>query len=182
MVTTPIVKTYPSINPQDLQNIILAIIQPMVGETCHTVKFSYGDELRLELGEMLSCQSAKLQNVVKGSWRLGARATPWQLKQDHQILVPFPSSDDLQEHDLNPMKQTVNCLEGQALIEVEFIPHSLGLILHFTGNYQLSLRPDLSDNYEDSDLAYWELFMPTEQLLSVGPGYFWSCRSIHERY
>ena len=182
MVTTPIVKNPYSINPQNFQRIILEIIQPMVGEICQKVKFSYGDELRLELGEMIPYQSAKLQKAYKGSWRLGTRATPWELKQDHQILVPFLSSDEPQEEVLEQIQQRVRCLEGQTLIEVKLIPDFLVLILHFTENYQLTLRPDLTHETAESALADWELFLPTEQLLSVGPGYFWSCRSIHERY
>jgi hypothetical protein len=43
--------------------------------------------------------------------------------------------------------------------------------LSFEDDYQLILEPNLED---DSGLAHWELFMPTEQILTVGPGYFWS--------
>ena len=46
------------------------------------------------------------------------------------------------------------------------------------GDRQLILQPDFQD---DSGLPYWELFMPTEQVLTVGPEFFWECKSIHER-
>jgi hypothetical protein len=54
---------------------------------------------------------------------------------------------------------------------------TLRLTLSFEDDYQLILDPDLDD---DSGLAHWELFMPTEQILAIGPSYFWSCKSIHE--
>ena len=53
--------------------------------------------------------------------------------------------------------------------------NNISLTLLFEGDYKLILEPDLQD---DSGLAYWELFMPTEQVLSVGPGLFWECKSI----
>ena len=30
------------------------ITQPIIGETCHQITFSYGDELRLHFGEMIA--------------------------------------------------------------------------------------------------------------------------------
>ncbi len=45
-------------------------------------------------------------------------------------------------------------------------------------NYELILQPDL----DDSDIAYWEMFMSTQQILEIDLGYFWSCKSIHDKY
>lgn len=59
------------------------------------------------------------------------------------------------------------------------VSNNFKLTLSFEGNYQLVLKPDLED---DSGLAYWELLMPNEQILIVGPGLFWECKSIHEPY
>ena len=70
-------------------------------------------------------------------------------------------------------------LENKELINLVIDAQNISLTLLFEGNYQLILEPDLQDN---SGLAYWELFMPTEQVLTVGPGLFWECKSIHERY
>jgi hypothetical protein len=50
--------------------------------------------------------------------------------------------------------------------------------LHFDDRYSLVLYPDLDDEY----LQHWVLFMPSEQVLAIGPGYTWSCKSINDRY
>jgi hypothetical protein len=42
--------------------------------------------------------------------------------------------------------------------------NNINITLCFEGDYQLILEPDLQD---DSGLTYWELFMPTEQILTV---------------
>jgi len=68
-------------------------------------------------------------------------------------------------------------LEHKKLIDLKIDAETLRLTLSFEDHYQLILEPDLED---DSGLAHWELFMPTEQVLTVGPDYFWSCKSIYE--
>lgn len=55
------------------------ITQPIIGETCHQITFSYGDELRLHFGEMTASDHPKLAHLRKGSWQLSTKATPWYL-------------------------------------------------------------------------------------------------------
>jgi hypothetical protein len=80
-------------------------------------------------------------------------------------------------------KMQLQCLENTKLTNFVTLAKSneMKLILSFERdlNYELILEPDLED---DSGLAYWELMMPNEQILIVGPGPFWECKSIHERY
>ena len=49
------------------------IIQPIIGETCHQIAFSYGDELLLNFGEMTAYSHPKLSHLRKGSWQLSTR-------------------------------------------------------------------------------------------------------------
>jgi hypothetical protein len=70
-------------------------------------------------------------------------------------------------------------LENKKLTNFVIDSNNFKLTLSFEDHYELILEPDLED---DSGLAYWELMMPNEQILTVGPGMFWECKSIHERY
>lgn len=174
MVTTSLVSPKLVIKPS-LEKIIPIIMQPMIGEICHQVSFSYGDELELDFGEMTPYDHPKLSHLLKGSWRFGARATPWTVKHGDRILVVTSESDTDQE--IENAKVMVKQLEHKKLIDLKVDAETIRLTLSFEDHYQLILEPDLEDN---SGLAHWELFMPTQQILTVGPDYFWSCKSIHE--
>jgi len=174
MVTTSLLSAKPIIKPS-IEKIIPNIVQPMIGETCHQVSFSYGDELELDFGEMSPYEHPKLAHLLKGSWRLGARATPWTVRHNDRVLV-VTSEEDTDEQTAIA-KEIVKQLEQKKLLDLTVEADTIRLTLSFEDGYKLILDPDLQD---DSGLAHWELFMPTEQILAVGPGYFWSCKSIHE--
>ena len=174
MVTTSFKDTKLNIKPS-LDKIIPSITQPMIGEICHQVSFSYGDELELDFGEMTAYEHPKLSDLLKGSWRFGARATPWTVKHNNQVLVITSESDT--DEQIAIAKEVVKQLEQKKLLDLTVEADTIRLTLSFEDDYQLILDPDLGD---DSGLAHWELFMPTEQVLAVGPHYFWSCKSIHE--
>jgi len=167
--------TIDSRNNHNLDKIIPVIVQALVGETCNQVSFSYGDELKLHFGEMTPYDHPKLAHLLKGSWRFGARATPWTVKHNKQVLVITSESDT--DEQVAIAKEIVKQLEQKKLLDLTIEADTLRLTLSFEDDYQLILDPDLED---DSGLAHWELFMPTEQILAIGPGYFWSCKSIHE--
>ena len=167
--------TIDSRNNHNLDKIIPVIVQALVGETCNQVSFSYGDELKLHFGEMTPYEHPKLAHLLKGSWRFGARATPWTVKHNNQVLVITSESDT--DEQIAIAKEIVKQLEQKKLIDLTVEADTIRLTLSFEDGYQLILDPDLDD---DSGLAHWELFMPTEQILAIGPGYFWSCKSIHE--
>ncbi|MFM8294430.1 MAG: hypothetical protein ACKN9E_07780 [Microcystaceae cyanobacterium] len=166
-------------NKRDIQQVN-AITQKfgmslMIGEVCSQVSFSYGDELTLDFGELTPYNHPRLADLLKGSWQLTTRATPWSLKQNENRLVT-PSALDT-EKAITQAKNLVKQLENQKLMDLTIEEESICLSLTFDVGFQVTLEPDLSDN---SGLAYWELLMPTEQILTVGPGYFWSCKSINE--
>ena len=167
----------------NIEQIISVITKPIIGEICHQVIFSYGDELRLDFGEMSAYTHPKLAHLCKGSWQFGTRATPWVFKQGDRILTSSLPVDidevEIDEVEIDAVKKVLQQLENKELIDFVIYAHNISLTLVFKGDYQLILQPDFQD---DSGLAYWELFMPTEQVLTVGPGFFWECKSIHERY
>lgn len=167
--------TIDSRNNHNLDKIIPVIVQALVGETCNQVSFSYGDELKLHFGEMTPYDHPKLAHLLRGSWRFGARATPWTVKHNNQVLVITSESDT--DEQIAIAKEIVKQLEQKKLLDLTIEADTIRLTLSFEDDYELILDPDLED---DSGLAHWELFMPTEQILAIGPGYFWSCKSIHE--
>jgi hypothetical protein len=167
--------TVDSRNNHNLDKIIPVIVQALIGETCNQVSFSYGDELKLHFGEMTPYDHPKLAHLLRGSWRFGARATPWTVKHNNQVLVVTSESDT--DEQIAIAKEIVKQLENKKLLDLTIEADTIRLILSFEDDYELILDPDLDD---DSGLAHWELFMPTEQILAIGPGYFWSCKSIHE--
>ncbi len=163
------------ITKPNLEAIIAVITQPLIGEICCQVSFSYGDELELDFGKMTPCSHPKLTHLYQGSWQLGTRATPWILKQENQILISAFNVESEEERDR--AKEVIKQLEGKKLNQLWVDPNTISLTLDFENNYQLILEADLAN---DSELPYWELFMPTEQVLTVGPGFTWNCKSINE--
>ncbi|MEA5560578.1 hypothetical protein [Planktothrix agardhii] len=164
-----------------IKKIISVITKPMIGEICHQVIFSYGDELRLDFGEMSAYTHPKLAHLRKGSWQLGTRATPWVFKQGDRILtssLPVDIDGEIDDSEIDAVKKVVQKLENKELINFVISDHDISLTLVFKDDYKLILEPDLQD---DSGLAYWELFMPTEQILTVGPGFVWECKQLSHK-
>src|SRR5919109_39433 len=54
-------------------------IQGLVGERCWRARLAYGDELKLDIGRKIPYKSQKMKGLVRGSWTVGSRGTPWKL-------------------------------------------------------------------------------------------------------
>lgn len=153
------------------------LTQSLPGEICTQVHFSYGDELCLDFGPLSPCQHPKLTHLQRGPWGLCTRATPWKLYLDEQLLLNSENPETDQQ--IAEAKQiTQNALQGQTLLHVALNPETLETHWSFSGHYSLRLYPDL---WGADQLQHWVLFMPSEQVLAIGPGYHWSCRSMHDR-
>jgi len=123
---------------------IHTIVDQLLGETCWQAKFSYGDELTLHFG---------------------TRGTNWQLSRASHCIV---NSDATPE----TMRENVRQIEGLALTALDINYPSLGLILTFEEQLQLSVLPCLAD--DEYELPYWELFTPEHYVLKVGSRLTWS--------
>ena len=170
----------------DSQATLRGIMQRLIGETCHQVDFSYGDELQLDFGKMTAYAHSKLAHLSKGSWQLSTRATEWTLMHNNKVLISEIDNYNKTEieHTLwdlnNPqirVLQKIQQLQEKQINNFVIDGNSMSLTLFFEDDYQLALKPDLQD---DSGLSYWELMMPNEQILIVGPGSSWQCKSIHD--
>lgn len=171
----------------ELKQIFQIITKKIVGETCHQIEFSYGDELQLDFGEMRAYSHPKLAHLTKGSWQLSTRATGWLLKHNNKVLISDIDNYNRTEQEMFPFAwnfiesktqvlETAKQLEQKKLNDLVIDDISMGLTLFFEDNYQFIVKPDSQD---DSGLAYWELIMPNEQVLIVGPKFFWEYKSIH---
>ena len=171
----------------DLKQIIQIITRKIIGETCCQIDFSYGDELQLDFGEMRAYSHPELTHLAKGSWQLSTRATEWILKHNNKFLISDIDNYNRIELEMFPFTwnssesktqvlETVKQLEHKKLNNLVVDEVSMGLTLFFEDDYQFVLKPNLQD---DSDLAYWELITPNEQVLAVGPKFFWEYKSIH---
>jgi hypothetical protein len=162
---------------KNISDIVAILTRPLIKETCTQVSFSYGDELCLDFGVLTPEDHPKLQGLLKGSWQLGTRATPWLLKKAGQILLDSEKPETGDEIK-NAKKLTQDSLVNKKILKFEVNSDNLELQILFEDDYELILQPDL----EDLDLSYWDLFMPNDKVLEVGAGYFWSCKSVHDRY
>jgi hypothetical protein len=161
---------------KEIVSIVALLTGKWVGEICRQVRFSYGDELHLDCGEMSPEDHPQLKKLLKGSWRFGARATPWLLKKaDHLLLDSEQPESDMEILAAKTLTQI--SLESKKIWKIEVNPENLELQLFFEDDYKLILQPDLND----LDLTYWELFMPDKKILEIGPSYFWSCKSTYDR-
>lgn len=159
------IQSQPNINQDsDLDNLRLKI-KPILGQICWRVKISYGDELRLDIGEKISYHHPKMGNRQKGSWNFGTRGTYWQLENNHNIIVNsnLESSEILQQ---------LKIIEDKIITEFNLNYSDLKLTIKFNNNYQLKIIPDLT-NQEYQDVACWELFTPNNQVLTVYPNFYW---------
>lgn len=70
------------------------------------------------------------------------------------------------------------------LLEGEWILCTRATPWRIFADQQLILDSEIpkTDEEDDEDLQHWVLFMPTEQVLTIGPGYTWSCKSFNDRY
>jgi hypothetical protein len=132
-------------------------------QVCWRADLSYGDELVLHMGAKVAYIQNAMAGREKGAWILGTRGTAWSLRDYQSTLV---TSDD----DPEVVKQKVRAIQGSTIVAFDFSYPDLGLVLQFSGGYQLVLTPD---SEADIDLPYWELFTPNHMLLEVGPGAAW---------
>lgn len=150
--------------------IISLIVKPLIGEVCSQVRFSYGDELVLDFGELSNYNHPKLSYLQKGSWQLCTRATDWILTKEN--IGQISSFNAATNFDI--AKEAIKQLKNKKLIEFSINYHSFYCCLTFDDNYHFILQCD----YEDEiDLAYFELFMPEHKVLVFGPKLNWEFKS-----
>ena len=177
MTQTLTLSKFDQLKKKNLPGIFSQLTQDLIGERCTQVHFSYGDELCLDFGKLSPCDHPKLRDLLEGEWILCTRTTPWRIFADQQLILDseIPKTDE----EIEQAKQFAQeQIQGKTLVNLAINAEDLTTSLHFDDRYSLILYPDL----DDEDLQHWVLFMPTEQVLTIGPGYTWSCKSFNDRY
>jgi len=142
-----------------------AIINGVVGKSCWDASLGYAEELSLEIGEHIPYTNKLLKGKEHGSWMFGSRGTAWELTSANGLWV---SSDD--EEDV--IRQKIQVIKDTTIISVDVRYPDLDLILTFSNDYQLAVLPTEED--DEYEVAYWELFTPDKMLIEAGPGATWS--------
>lgn len=149
---------------QDL-DFVKEIITLILGKTCCKTIISYGDELRLEIGDRIACQPKAIAGQEESEWEFGTRGTDWQLIADSgNILTSSAENVEL-------FKSKVKILESTTITKFETNYPDLVLTIGFSNGCELKLFPDLDD---DCDVSCWELFTPNNMLLTLEPGGIWT--------
>jgi hypothetical protein len=144
---------------------MIEITQKNLGKTCCKTIISYGDELRLEIGDRIACQPKAIAGQEESEWEFGTRGTDWQLIADYGNLLTNSAEN------VEVFKSKVKILEGTTITKFETNYPDLVLTIGFSNGCELKLFPDLAD---DSEVSCWELFTPDNMLLTLEPGGIWT--------
>jgi hypothetical protein len=175
----------------DLQTLL----KQLIGQPFRFFRVSYGDELRLHLGDLQSYTNPKMRSRTKGSYIVGARASSWIVfSAPQQILV---ASDDVRidqtgsraakSVDIKSIETGGFITPGSIIIfaGADRLAHGFSLQLRFSdGSRSVVLPrpesyeavPEDETNSEDIggiEIADWEILTPFERILKVGPGLRW---------
>lgn len=142
-----------------------AILQGVLGNACADVALGYADELCVCIGDQVALLNAGGRKFPLYAWELTSRGTYWQMVTSEKNIV---TSRDRQEE----IRANVQPLKEARILSCEITYPSLGLVVTFSNDYELEIRPTVEDaTYE---MAYWRLLTPALMVLEAGPGPYWS--------
>jgi hypothetical protein len=173
-----------------------ALLKQLVGQPFQFFRVSYGDELRLHLGDLRSHSNPKLRSRTKGSYIIGARASAWIVfSAPRQVLA---TSGDARDHGSDAPATAglvdIKTIETGGLITPGAIITYAGadqsapgfsLRLRFSDGSSAFIRPapepdevepigeKTSADDGTIEIPDWEVLTPHERILRVGPGPRW---------
>jgi len=168
-----------------------AYLQQLVGQPFRFLRFSYGDELTLHVGQPTQYRSSRLAHLSRGSYVIGARASYWFLRTHVPPAIIVGDSRPLSYASKHRKPLTPEQVEKSELLRpgariagVDAITLGTGTRSAYGFGLSLSLEdsasllvlpaPRLGRNRRQQLVADWEVFTPYERYLSVGPGLRWS--------
>jgi hypothetical protein len=150
--------------PDDLDKLH-ELTKAIIGQPCWNIRLGYGEELKLEIGEQVPYRHPYFAGQYQGAWMLGSRGTDWTLKLPDGMLL---NSDD----DIEIIKQKIQGIVNTDIVSFNAQYPGFSLVISFSNGAVLNIAPSAEDLL--FDLAYWELFMPENKHLSLGPGSKWT--------
>jgi hypothetical protein len=152
------------------------IVRGIIGRKCWKAEFSYASELILHFGRRQSDLLRAIprfnlpeRRVERGEWHLGTRATPWTLYTPRGIIS---SKEWSEENEKALQKKLTSVLAGRKVIQFSVSVPDDVLSVWFGDEYLFRITPTWRD--AQYDVAYWELFMPGDKIVTYGPGSRWS--------
>ncbi|MEB3338699.1 MAG: hypothetical protein VKJ46_14615 [Leptolyngbyaceae bacterium] len=160
-------------------------LKQLIDQPLLQLRFSYGDELTLHFGNPQQYSSPKLQHLVKGSYIIGARASPWLLFNPDGIFLGYDEEKSefqsiSRRVNKQEIKTNVNLIQSGTLIDAADLftiqdlenAWGFGLWLHLANGSLLLIIPNSGKEkiLQDEEVADWEIFMPNNLYLRVGPG------------
>jgi hypothetical protein len=131
--------------------------KPIVGQRPWRARLGVGSFLTLEFG-----RKVKEDHHIRGEWHLWIYQAHWSLLHDGRKLADSNSRRDA-------IDVAVRRLEFSELKKIKFDPRSSVTEFSF-GQFRLIVSPaDYLPDADDQD-EYWLLFMPHNEVLTVGPG------------
>jgi hypothetical protein len=168
-----------------------AYLQQLVGQPFLLIRFSYGDEFTLHLGQPREYRSSKLSHLTKGSYVIGARASSWFLKAHRPPSVIIGTAQPMSKaaKHLKPLKPElleaskllrlgarIVCVDAITLGTGRRSAYGFGLSVLFEDETSLLILPSPTprQRQRSSQIADWEVFTPYDRYCRVGPGLHWS--------
>lgn len=155
-----IVKTINS--PSDLE-LILRLIEPLIGEYCIEASLSFGTELYLEFKQ-------KALNEL-GDWTITTRASDWHIEKSSKIILTS-------HEEYNILERKVQRLVNTQIVKLDIVYETLSFIAQFGNQDILVIKPFLDEDVEG--VADWRIYTPEKMVVEVGPGRFWDYVSVDD--
>ncbi|HEY9639051.1 MAG TPA: hypothetical protein V6C57_01130 [Coleofasciculaceae cyanobacterium] len=143
---------------------VLAIFAPLLGEKVWEPKLGHGSFITLEFGKALPSKEVRGRTYTHGEWHLWIYMCVWRLEKGREVLATSEDSH-------SKIESAIQCLDGLALSSVELTSPNWETIFRF--EQEIVIRTFSAYPNDEEDEAYWMLFTPSGNVLSVGSGEKW---------
>ena len=147
------------------QQVIIEIINKVVGQQVSAIKLGVGSFLTLDFGKLYTetkiYKNGKERTYTWGNWHLWVYMCAWRIDKNGR---PYVASSD----DRTKIAELIKELAHATLTKCEILNASLDTKWYFDEHITLTL---FNTSTEDED--QWFLFTPEEKVLTIGPGDTW---------
>ena len=153
-----------------------SLLKQLHGQPFRFFRVSYGDELRLHLGDLQGYSSPRMQGRSKGAYMIGARASSWLVFSAPRLVL---ASSEVVRADSVKSQVKANLIDIKLIETGDFITpgamimsanadrsaHGFSLRLGFSDGSSVLIHPD---SEVDEEIADWEVLTPHQRILTVG--------------
>lgn len=146
---------------------VLTAIAGWLGTRSWGARADQSGSLTIELGNSLP---PTRHGNVHGEWHLWASFCDWRIEQDGRVIAGSGDSEIRRQ-------TAAQQLNGRLIQDIQLTAPVLDAAFSFEGGLALRLFCVHSEEYES-----WQLFLPDNRVLIVGPGERWILQSSQEPY